>query len=259
MKLKTVEIDGKTYAEVQDGKPLFEADDGKTIAFDAPGTAATISRLNGEARGHREAKEAAERALKSFEGIADPSAALKALDIVKNLDDKKLVDAGQVEQVKAEAARAFEERARAMEEKYKPVVEKAQHLEAALVAEKVGGSFARSKFIAEKMAIPPDMVQARFGETFKLEGDKVVAYGRDGRPIYSRANPGEIASFDEALELVVESYPYRDHIMKGSGASGGGAQGGSGGNSKSINRAQFDTLPPADRMAHIKSGGEVHD
>src|SRR5690606_6729424 len=79
MKLKTLEVDGKTYAEVQDGKPVYVEDDGKEVAFDAPGTRNTISRLNAEAKSHREAKEAAEKALKGFEGIEDPAAAIKAL------------------------------------------------------------------------------------------------------------------------------------------------------------------------------------
>ena len=95
MKLKTIEIDGVTYAAVQDGKPVFTDEAGKDVAFDAPGTIGTISRLNGEAKSHREGKEAAERALKAFEGIADPAAALKALETVGSLDQKKLIDAGE--------------------------------------------------------------------------------------------------------------------------------------------------------------------
>lgn len=61
MKLKTVEVDGKQYAEVQDGKPVYVEDDGKEIAFDAVGTRATITRLNGEAKQHRERAEKAEK------------------------------------------------------------------------------------------------------------------------------------------------------------------------------------------------------
>jgi hypothetical protein len=108
MKLKTIEVEGKTYAEVADGKPLFVADDGKDVAFDAPGTVATISRLNGEAKSHREGKEAAEKALKAFEGIEDPSKAIEALNTVSNLDAKKLIDAGEVEKVKAEMAKVYD-------------------------------------------------------------------------------------------------------------------------------------------------------
>lgn len=77
MKLKTVEVDGKQYAEVQDGKPVYVEDDGKEIAFDAVGTRAAITRLNGEAKQHRERAEKAEKIAKDFEGIEDPAAARK--------------------------------------------------------------------------------------------------------------------------------------------------------------------------------------
>lgn len=108
MKLKTVEVDGKQYAEVQDGKPVYVEDDGKEIAFDAVGTRAAITRLNGEAKQHRERAEKAEKIAKDFEGIEDPAAARKALETVANLDAKKLVDAGEIEKVKAEIGKAYD-------------------------------------------------------------------------------------------------------------------------------------------------------
>lgn len=64
MKLK---LDEQGHAVLQDGKPVYVHDDGKEVAFDAPATVATITRLNGEAKVHREGKEAAEKALKAFE------------------------------------------------------------------------------------------------------------------------------------------------------------------------------------------------
>lgn len=61
MKLKTVEVNGKSYAEVDaNGLPVYVHDDGKEIGFDAAQAVGKISSLNGEAKSHREAKEAAE-------------------------------------------------------------------------------------------------------------------------------------------------------------------------------------------------------
>jgi hypothetical protein len=80
-----------------------------------------------------------------------------------------------------------------------------------------------------KLAIPADMVQARFGNAFKIEDGKVVAYDSQNNKIYSRARPGELADFDEALDVLVDMYPHKDSILKGSGASGGGAGSGGGG------------------------------
>lgn len=251
MKLK---LDENGHVVVSDGKPVYINDEGKEIAFDVAGTVATISRLNGEAKSHRERAETAEGALKAFEGIQDPKAALQALETIKNLDAKKLVDAGEVDKVRSEAIKAIEE-------KYAPIVQERDSLQAALVNEKIGGSFLRSEFITEKMAIPADLVQARFGDAFKLEGDQVVAYDKQGNKLFSRSNPGEIAKFDEALEILIDNYPHKDHILKGSSASGSGAKGGQGsGNSQtSISRSQFESLPPAKQMEQIKSGVTITD
>jgi hypothetical protein len=255
MKLKR---DEHGHVVVEDGKPVYVHEDGKEVAFDAAGTVATISRLNAEARDHRVAKEAAESKLKAFEGIADPTAALKALETVSNLDAKKLIEAGEVDRVKAEAQAAFDEKLRAVEERYKPVVAERDGLQQALISEKVGGQFARSAYIADKLAIPPDLVQSRFGDAFKLEDGAVVAYDQKGNKLFSRANPGEIASFDEALEIIVGSYPYRDSILKGSGASGGGAQGGSANAGGTMTRAQFDALPPF-KQAEVARSVKITD
>ncbi len=252
MKLK---LDENGNVVLVDGKPVYIHDDGKEIPFDAAQTVATISRLNGEAKGHRERAEAAEAKLKGFDGIEDADSARKALDVIKNLDAKKLVDAGEVEKVRAEAIKA-------VEDKYSPIVKERDRLQASLVAEKIGGSFARSKMIAEKLAIPADLVQARFGDQFKLEGDNVVAYDKSGNKLYSRAKPGEIANFDEALEIILDQYPHRDSILKSSGASGSGAQGGNpqgAAGSKSLPRSQFEAMAPAQQMAHVKAGGLVTD
>ncbi|NLS03612.1 hypothetical protein HGP14_09600 [Rhizobium sp. P32RR-XVIII] len=251
MKLKTITTaDGKTYAEVSDGKPLFIGDDGKEIAFDAPGTVATISRLNGEAKGHREGKEAAEAALKVFEGL-DATAAKDALAKLKTIDDKKLIDAGEVEKVKAEAIKATEE-------KYAPIVKENETLKGQLDSEMIGGAFSRSKYATDKLAIPADFVQARFGTNFKREDGKVVGYDQAGNKLYSKARPGELADFDEALELLVDAYPQKASILKGNGHSGGGGKPGNGqGGGKTITRAEFNQMTPPDQAAKVREGFTV--
>jgi len=102
-----LKLDDAGAVVLADGKPIYIHDDGKELPFDAAATISTISRLNGEAKGHREAKERAESALKAFEGLDDPVAARKAVEIVANLDAKKLVDAGEIEKVKAEAGQGL--------------------------------------------------------------------------------------------------------------------------------------------------------
>jgi len=252
LKLK---LDDQGHAVLQDGKPVYVHDDGKEVAFDAVSTVATITRLNTEAKTNRVAKEAAETALKAFDGIEDGAAAKKALEIVANLDSKKLVDAGEIEKVKGEISKAYQAQ---LDESNT----KASTFEKQLYEEKIGGAFSRSKYIGDKLAIPADLVQSRFGSAFKIEDGKTVAYDNHGNKIFSRARPGEIADFDEAIETLVEQYPHRDHILKGSGASGSGASnnGGNGGQgNKTISRTQFDALDPVGKHAHVSAGGEVTD
>lgn len=252
MKLK---LDDAGHVVLSDGKPVYIHDDGKEVPFDAAATVATISRLNGEAKTHREAKEAAEAKLKTFDGITDPAAAIDALAKIGNIDAKKLIDAGEVDKVKAEAIKA-------VEEKYAPIVAERDKLQGELYGEKIGGAFSRSKFIADKLAIPADIAQARFGQHFKIEDGKTVAYDATGNKLFSRSKPGELADFEEAFEMVVEAYPYKDHILKGTGSSGAGSTGSDpnrqqGG--KTISRSEFDKMDSVAQRQAMAGGTTVTD
>lgn len=256
MKLK---LDEQGHVVVMDGKPVYVYDDGKEIPFDAPGTVATITRLNGEAKGHRTAKEEAEAKLKGFEGL-DAEAARKALETVSNLDSKKLIDAGAVEQVKAEAKAAFDAQLAAVKAQFEPIIAERDTLNAKLIDQTVGNAFGSSKFITDKLAVPAQMVKATFGNHFKVEGDALVGYDSSGNKIFSRERPGDVATFDEALHHLVEASPFRDSILKGGGGSGGGAPGGAGNVfGKTLNRTAFTALTPAKQMEHVKAGGTVAD
>lgn len=259
MKLK---LNEQGNVVVQDGKPVYIHDDGKEVAFDAPAAVSKIASLNSEAKGHRERAEGAESKLKVFDGIEDAEGARKALETLKNIDEGKLIAAGKVEEIKAAAAKAAQEQVAAANKAHAEELARTksdlEKTTAMLYAEKIGGSFNRSKFIADRSAIPADLMQARFGAQFKVEDGKIIAYDNAGNKIFSRSKPGEVAEFDEALETLVDQYPYRDQILKGSGASGMGAQGGAqgvgSGGRKTITRADFAKLSPADQM---KAGREM--
>lgn len=232
MKLKTitVQVDGKdvTVAVLDDkGLPVYAHDDGKEFGFDAPGANARITALNAESAERRTKLSDAETKLKSFEGIEDPEAARKALETVANLDQGALVTAGKVEEIKRAAKEAAEKQvsdaAKASKTRIAELEGQVTGLGGELDKTVIGGSFSRSKFIAEKSAIPADFVEARFGDRFKREEGRVVGYYPNGDKIYSRVKAGELAEFDEALELLVDQHPDKAHILKGDGQSGGGA------------------------------------
>ena len=255
MKLK---IDDKGAAILQDGKPVYIHDDGKEIAFDAPATVATISRLNAEARSHRERAEQFEAKFKPFEAL-DVGEVTKAMETVKGLDFKKLVDAGEAEQARNQAIKA-------VEEKFKPYISKAERLEQQITSYMIGGGFKGSKYATEKLAAKgqagADIAQALFGNRFKVEGEKVIGHDMSGNKLYSRARPGELADFDESLEMIVDAYPFKESILASTGATGGGSQqsvGGGTGGRKTMTRAQFDTASQSERSAFAKAGGSVTD
>jgi hypothetical protein len=254
MKLK---LDDKGNVVLQDGKPVYTLDDGREVAHDAAATVATISRLNGEAKAHREAKEAAEAKLKGFEGIEDGEAARKALETVKNLKDGELVTAGKVQEIKdaaaASAKQAVADATRAAEARERELTTQVAQLTADRDSRIIGGSFASSKFIGDRLAIPADIAQKFFGDRFKVEGGKLVPMDASGNPIFSATRHGEHADFEEAIAVMVNAYPHKEMILKASGATGGGAggNGGGAGGKRTMTRAQFDALDHAARAAAV--------
>lgn len=265
MKLKMITVDGKQYAETKDGKPVYVYDDGTEVSYDAPATVEKIKALNAEAKGHREAKEAAEAALKKFEGIEDPEAARTAIETVQNLDQGKLVAAGKVEEIKAAAKKAAEEQVaevrKSLEEKITSLTTDNQSLRSGWDRDKIGSRFASSKYIAEKLATPGPVVQKIFGENFKIEDGREVAYDANGKKLYSRANPGEPADFDDALAQLVDAYPFRESLVRGSGGGSGGrgSGGGNGIGAKQISRAEFERMDHGARAERMKEGYTVVD
>lgn len=246
-----------TQGEGDKKQPVFIHPDGREAPFDADATVASISRLNGEAKAHREAKEAAETKLKAFDGIEDGEAARKALETIKNIDEGKLLTAGKVQEIKDAAARSAQEAVanatRAAEQRERELGEQNSKLTSELHNHIIGGSFAGSKFISEKLAIPADIAQKVFGDRFKVEAGKLVPMDANGNPIFSATRHGEHADFEEALQVLVNQYPNKEMILKGSGASGGGANPSKdAGGKKTMTRAQFEALGPTERIAAAK-------
>lgn len=253
MKLK---LDADGHVVVQDGKPVYLHDDGKEVAFDAPATVATISRLNGEAKGHREAKESAEAALKAFEGI-DPKGAKDALEKLSKIDAKRLVEAGDMDAAIQAAIKPYVEKL--------TTAEKANgELTQSLNREVIGNRFSQSKFASEKLTpAGVDLIRTIYADKLKVEDGAVVGLDpATGQKMYSRARPGEVANFDEIVESFVEAYPHKEHILKGTGSSGSGARGSNGsgnGGAKTMTRDQFNALDPASRGAKMKEGFTLTD
>jgi hypothetical protein len=224
MRIKTVKvmIDGQEVevAVMKDGKPVYVDDSGADVAVDVPHMFSKITALNAENKQHRESAEAATTKLAAFSNI-DPAAALKALETVSNLDQKKLIDAGEVDKVKQQVASVYEAKLATLA---KESDEKIAGKDAHIYKLEVSNRFASSPFIngeSAKIILPPDIAEATFGKNFKIEGGRLVAYLGEEK-IYSKERAGELADFDEAIQVIVDRYPMKDRILKGTGAAGTG-------------------------------------
>jgi hypothetical protein len=232
MKLKT---DENGQVVVEDGKPIYIHDDGKEIPFDAKAAFIKIKEQGTENKTWREKYQALETKLEPFQDL-DPEEARKALDTVKNLEDKQLIDAGEVETVKKNLAASYEENLNNTKKSYE---QKMQELNGKLDQQNNNieellllGAFERSPFIREKTNLTPDIAYASFKKGLQVEYDKegkphVVGYV-DGEKLFSRKDPGKLADPEEAIEMIINAYPYKDRILRGSGqgGSGGGPGGG---------------------------------
>lgn len=231
------DADGKLLTN-EAGDPIYVNSSGQEVSLGTD----TVARLNKEAQTNRERAEAAENKLKTFEGI-DPNKAREAFDALSKIDQKKLIDAGEVDKVRGEVSKIFEAQ---IAERDKVNAELNSRVESMTR----NNAFRSSKFIADQIAVPSDMLQATFGDRFKVEGDKLVPYGADGQKLNSKKRAGEVADFDEALEIIIESYPHKDHILKGGNHGGsGGGNGGQTGTGRIVRRDNFQKMSPGDQAA----------
>jgi hypothetical protein len=242
-----LDADGKI--EMKDGNPVWiDANGGEQVLGGD-----TISRLNGEAKTLRLRAEAAETALAPFKDI-DPAKAREALDTVSKIDAKKLIDAGEVDKGRDEISKGFNDK---ITELNNGIAER----DGKISTMTVDTAFATSKYMADHIAVPPEMFKATFANRFKVENGKLVPYGPDGNKLYSKQKMGEVADFDEALGLLVDQSPYKDQILKAPSASGSGNGGGGGvrPGSRSMRRSEFEALPPVKQAeaAGLQSSGEL--
>lgn len=241
--------DGKAV-ELRDGNPVWIDDSGNETTMGGD----TISRLNGEAKRHRERAEAAEALAAKFKDI-DPDKAREAFETLSKIDQKKLIDAGEVDRVRKEIGDQFTAKLAEKDQTQAALSSKLNDM-------MLSTAFTSSKFVQERIAIPVEMVRATFGNRFKIKDDKIVALTPDGSEMVSPKRAGEYANFDEAIEAIIEAYPHKDAVLKAPGASGsgnGGGGGGRGGKGPVYRRAEFEKMLPAEQshVSQLVNKGEA--
>jgi hypothetical protein len=138
-------------------------------------------------------------------------------------------------------------------------------LQAKLTQQTIGEAFRSSKFVAERLTLPADIIASHFGQHFTIDGGRIVGLDANGTQIWSRARIGEIADFDEALSVLVGRYEHRDAIMTAPPQQGSGVASpvvppdGKPPGAPVMKRAAFDAMSAGDRGKFALSGGKVVD
>ena len=225
MALKEIlEHEDKRYALIgENGNPIYEVE-GKDIEYDGESLAANVRELNAERAKEKTELEDSQTQLETmkanlekYNGI-DLEEAKKALNTVQNLDQTKLIEANEVDKIKASAIEAtkesYETQMAELRKRYEPIEAERDTYKAQLEREIISNAFSRSKFIEDKISVPWKMVEAQFSNHVTVKNGKLKILDSQGKEIYSRAKPSQPADFDEAMELIVESYPYKNKILK---------------------------------------------
>lgn len=244
--MKTWKTDDSGAIVLKDGDPVFIDSAGNEMVVSSD----TISRLNGEAMTHRKEKENLQIKLKEFEGI-DPVVAKKSIEIAGKLDAKQLIDAGKVDEVKKQITDQFTAQLNEQVGMNKTLQGKIENM-------LIDGVFANSEFVNNNLAIPRDIFKDSFAKHFKVEDGQVVAFDKAGNKLYSKKKAGEYADTEEAIQLLVESHPQKDSLLKADVGAGSGSKGG--GNNRpgrAMTRDEFSKLPPnkqAETALKMRSG-----
>ena len=259
MKLK---LDDNGNAVVQDGMPVYVHDDGNEVPLDAQALVQRVNNLTEEKDRHfTNFKDMSEK-FKAFEGM-DAEAAKKALATVKNIDDKKLVDAGEVDKLKVQIAETFEADKKTMQRQMSEMKEnhetELKSKDNTIFNLMVSSQFAKSSFFSgenPKTILPPDMASEYFGKHFEIvgEGASAKVIGKlNGEVIPSRKKYGEPAEFEEAIGVILDHYPMKDRILRSSGGgSGSGGNTGGGLGEKTIARGDLKAF--GDNLEAIAKG-----
>lgn len=234
---------------VQNGNPVWVDETGRegTVGVD------TIGKLNRENKTFRERAEAAENAMKPFEGL-DAEAARKALETVAALGEGGVVDASKLDAMRAQIQQQYEAQIAELSGNLQSVTSQLNNTV-------LSAAFNSSKFISDNIAVPADLFQASFAKNFKVENGNIIPLDNKGEPIYSKKRFGEIADFEEGISILVDNYANKDRILKApsNGGSGSGGQGGTRGAGSVVRRSDFEGMNPADQaaIAAKMSKGEV--
>jgi len=221
-KLKLGENDQPVY---QDGKFVLVLEDGSETAFDAVGAYSTFGKIRNERDEWKSKAESAEGELVKFGKSADERAkAIERVKLAQALDEKKLVDAGKVDEVIAERVKAMKaEHEAALAEVNSKATGLESQLRRILVRKQLEDLDIWEGYLPTKDLLIEHVLERQFD----LDGDQVVAFADAEKKskLYSKSDPSRPADVKEAAEQLLKAHPNHDKWKKGVNATGSDATG----------------------------------
>lgn len=270
MKIK-IDEDGKVVVDEESGNPMYiSEEDGKetVIAVDVPSLFVKIKELNGEAKTHRLARNSLAEKLKPAEtaGIENLDAFIKKAntdsETISNFEEKDFKSAKEVEAIKKGVSDSFQDK---LDDATKVTTQMKIDFDASIVTKDaqirkllIKGAFDRSSFIKDNTVLLSDIAYDSFGKNFSIEEEgedlKIFAKDRFGEKIFSKANPGEYAGPEEAIELIIKDHPQSSEILR---ASSGGDDNPTtpSKNNTDLTNADLAKLPPSERLKVLHRRG----
>ena len=256
-----LDADGKPKIDDK-GRPYFIQDGAsEPVVLDVNEMIDTNRQKHTSAEAAKKELAEAVAKLNAFDGLSADEAR-KALELVKTIDEGKMVEAGKLEELKRKYAEESAQKVNSLEK----ALEEAKNSGAKAVADKeqmihgllVENAFSGSQFLREKTVLPPDFAYASMGKNFAVEyhDGKPIVIAKDGKgnPIFSPAIPSAYASPEEAIKILIEQHPQRDSLLKAPAPNGGsgqqpGGRAGISGTSKKLT----DCKTEAEKVAWLKA------
>ena len=232
-----LKLDANGNAVIQDGKPVYVNEEGKEEPFDMNMAWNKIHALNEENKAKRLEAETLKAKYKAFDGMTpeeiaankEAAAKLKEVELIKNKDFETFKN-----DLLATTQKKVEETERSWKSKFDSVKGEAEKFSALYNDTVLENHFLNSEYIKSELvpSFDGDVAKAYFGHRFRVdtENKRVYAVGEDGSPILSEKKLGNVASFDEAMELLIKNHPKKDAWLKSKANPGGGMNSGGRGN-----------------------------
>lgn len=229
-----LKLDENNVPIVEDGHPVYEFDDGSESPVDIGQSFKSyetkISNFD-EAKSRHEGKlKEIKDQLKKFKDI-DIDKYNDAMDKLNKLKDQKLLDESGAEALKKSMRSIFDEELEGVHGSYKKtLIEKDETLKdmnAIVFDLAIKNKFATDKHFSGDKPITiynPEDAAKIYGDHFSVDINgknySIVAKDHEGKPILSRKNHGEPASFSEAIHQIIERESKNKPILRNAKTGG---------------------------------------